>query len=144
MIVWVATGQPLSTGDKIMFAGSNGQIGSVYILQFVDSHGNPVKLAGRAQFYIGWAKDVETRLACHRTGNKAKGAAITAAVIQQGYSLRLIHVIPNVSKYFERALKNTKSAATVISKLEADYGDFMNHYSARAAELALANAETYA
>jgi predicted GIY-YIG superfamily endonuclease len=131
----------------INFAAENiqvaGEAGSVYVLQFT-KNGQPVKLADHAELYIGWARDVEARVSCHRTGIKGKGAAITAAAVQQGFELEVLLVIEGVDRYFERALKNRKSHASVLAAFRRDPVAFVQEYAQKALRLAAENVEAYA
>jgi hypothetical protein len=152
MLLWVGVGLASNTGDKIMSTTTiynaeniqvSGEIGDVYVLQFTQN-GQPVKLADHAELYIGWARDVETRVACHRTGIKGKGAAITAAAVQNGFDLEVVLVIKGVDRYFERALKNRKSHSAVLAAFVRNPAQFVQDYAQKALRLAAENTEVYA
>ena len=152
MLLWVGVGLASNTGDKIMFAATtynaeniqvSGEIGDVYVLRFTQN-GQPVKLADHAELYVGWARDVEARVSCHRTGIKGKGAAITAAAIQNGFELEVVLVIKGVDRYFERAIKNRKSHADALAAFFRNPAQFVQDYAEKALRLAAENTEVYA
>lgn len=79
--------------------------GWIYILKFSRPLGNPAHRNGTAQFYVGWAKRLETRIAHHRNGT---GAAITAAAVQQGITFEVVFTMRG-TKTDERRIKNYKN-----------------------------------
>lgn len=85
-------------------------VGYVYILTF-QALGSE---RHSACTYIGWAKDVEARLAEHRAG---VGAAITRAAVEKGYALEVFAVLPGLTRNDERALKNRKNARKIMEQL---------------------------
>lgn len=79
------------------------EIGSVYVLHFSKPVGTKRQ---QAQHYIGWASDVDARIAAHRQG---KGARLTQVAVERGCELEVAQVIPGVTRDFERTLKNRGS-----------------------------------
>ena len=62
-----------------------------------------------ARHYIGWANDLDARIAHHRDGT---GARFTQVAVQRGIELLLARVWPDQDKAFERRLKNYKHPTT--------------------------------
>ena len=77
-------------------AGARGELGTLYLLHF-----DPPLC--HARHYLGWAPDLEPRLAAHRAG---RGSPLTAAVIAAGGRIELARTWEGVDRHFERALKN--------------------------------------
>jgi predicted GIY-YIG superfamily endonuclease len=69
---------------------------AVYLIHFSE----PYK---HAAHYIGWAKDLEERLAHHKNGT---GARLTQVVVDAGILLFLARVWHGKDRSFERRLKN--------------------------------------
>ena len=61
-----------------------------------------------ARHYVGFARDVDRRLAHHRAGS---GARMLAVAVERGIGFELARVWPDGDKSFERKLKNCKHAA---------------------------------
>lgn len=74
---------------------------AVYILHF------DVPLA-HARHYVGWANNVDQRLAHHRDGT---GARLTQVLNGLGIGYQLARVFDPADKAFERKLKRTHSTA---------------------------------
>ncbi|MCE7982518.1 MAG: endonuclease [Caldilinea sp. CFX5] len=60
-----------------------------------------------ARHYIGYADDIERRLAEHQSGT---GARLTQVAIDAGSELILARTWPGADRTFERRLKNLKNA----------------------------------
>lgn len=73
----------------------------VYLLHFT----TPYK---HARHYIGYAKNVEDRIAEHLTG---KGARLPAVVAAANILIISARIWPGKDRAFERSLKNRKNAA---------------------------------
>lgn len=80
------------------------QPGYVYLLHFYSPLGTPGNPRAQARHYIGWALDINERLAQHRTG---RGAAITRAAVQAGISFDLVEWWPG-DRHLEAQIKRRK------------------------------------
>ncbi len=76
--------------------------GFIYVLEFSKPLGNE---RHSARYYVGWARDVETRVNHHRKGS---GAAITRAAAAAGIAMNIIYVMPG-TRHDERRVKNQKN-----------------------------------
>lgn len=56
-----------------------------------------------ARHYLGWAVDIEARLAEHRSGSS--GVRLVEAAVRAGCNLELVRTWPNASRDDERRLK---------------------------------------
>lgn len=74
---------------------SGGEPGTVYLL-----HLEPP--LAHARHYLGWARDLEGRLANHRAG---RGSPLIAAAVASGSRIELARTWEDVDRHFERALK---------------------------------------
>jgi len=77
----------------------------VYLLHFQTpiSRGTSARgTALQAGHYLGYADDLEVRLAQHRAGN---GARLTEVIAQRGISFVVARVWPGADRHFERRLK---------------------------------------
>jgi predicted GIY-YIG superfamily endonuclease len=72
-----------------------GQQGTIYLLHFD-------RPFGHARHYLGWARDLEARLAVH---GKAHGSALLRAVAAAGIDWQLARTWPG-DRYRERQLKD--------------------------------------
>lgn len=79
---------------------NESNLGTVYLIHF----DRPYR---HAQHYIGWAKDLEKRIAQHRSGN---GSKLMAAVVKKGITFEVVRTWHNVDRHFERKLKNRRCA----------------------------------
>ena len=70
----------------------------VYLLHFSE----PYK---HARHYIGYADDLDARLARHRSGN---GARLIQVIMDAGLDWRLARIWPDGDRKLERRLKNQK------------------------------------
>ena len=86
---------------------------AVYILQFSDTLGNLSNKRGQANFYVGYAENVQARLEEHRA---QRGASITAAAVQQGLSLSVVAVFEG-DRTLERRIKNLKATPKIVAAL---------------------------
>jgi predicted GIY-YIG superfamily endonuclease len=82
-------------------------VGTVYLLHFARDLGAIGNPRGTARHYIGWADDLDARLAEHRGG---RGARILAACVREGIRFDLVRTWEGVGRSFERRLKNQKHA----------------------------------
>jgi hypothetical protein len=76
-----------------------GVAGTVYLLHFASPYRH-------ARHYIGWARNLEARLAHHRAGT---GARLTAAASEAGIPFEVVRLWPGEDRHFERRLHNRKS-----------------------------------
>lgn len=76
-------------------------IGTVYLLHFDTAFGH-------ARHYTGWSANLTLRLAEHATG---RGARLTEVVADAGIGWSLARTWPNVTRAYERALKNQGGAS---------------------------------
>jgi len=81
--------------------GKGETVIAVYLLHF-DS-----KIANHAQHYIGYAEDVDTRVAEHRSN---PGARLMQVAKERGIGFEVVRVWPDGDRNFERRLKNQKHA----------------------------------
>lgn len=95
---------------QVEYAPTSGE--GVYILKMSAPLGNENH---QAQYYIGWARDLEARLHFHRTG---RGAAFTRAAAQQGIEMEVVVWIPGASKKAERWIKNQKNTAVFVRRFQ--------------------------
>jgi predicted GIY-YIG superfamily endonuclease len=87
------------------------EIGTVYLLHFSE----PFK---HAQHYLGWAKDVDGRIAHHRAGT---GARLTQVVAEAGIDMELVRTWENVTRTMERRIKNGGGLSRVCPVCKAAY-----------------------
>lgn len=80
---------------------------AVYLIHFDRPLGDLDNPRGQAQHYIGYAKDVERRIAHHRDGS---GAAIFRALAQRGIGWQVVRVWPEGDRALERKLKAAHKA----------------------------------
>lgn len=85
--------------------------GYIYILKFSSALGNENH---RARYYLGWALDVDARLAEHKAGH---GAKITAAAVGRGFELEIVATFPG-TRADERQLKSRKSHSRIVERLQ--------------------------
>jgi hypothetical protein len=89
---------------------------AVYLIHFKNK-------LGRCQHYIGYAKDVDARIAAHRATTwtpptvegeggtlTGKGATILGVLNHYGIGWDVVQVWPNGDRQLERHLKNQKNA----------------------------------
>lgn len=86
--------------------------GTVYLVHFhapfIGERRNPnAKKDAVALHYLGWTRDLESRLADHRAGN---GSALMAAVSARGIEWSVARTWENATRTRERQLKNQGSA----------------------------------
>jgi hypothetical protein len=80
--------------------------GHVYLVCFEKQIGtsNP---KGSASHYLGWAEDVELRMAEHRAG---RGARILAACVERGIGFAVVRTWAGVDRRLQRRLKRQHNA----------------------------------
>jgi predicted GIY-YIG superfamily endonuclease len=81
--------------------------GYVYIIQLERPMGST---RHSARFYIGWAKNIDTRLADHRAG---RGSAMLRAAVERGIRFDIVAYMPG-DKSLERWLKNKKNGKAAL------------------------------
>ena len=64
-------------------------------------------ISNHAQHYIGYAEDVDERVARHRAGN---GARLMQIAAERGIGFEVVRIWPDGDRSFERHLKNQKHA----------------------------------
>lgn len=79
------------------------RLGSVYLIHF----DRPYK---HARHYLGWALDIDARLAAHRGGS---GARLMSVVKAEGIGWVLARTWHGVDRNFERRLKNRGGASRI-------------------------------
>lgn len=72
----------------------------VYLIHFTPAYKH-------ARHYLGYADDIDLRLATHQAG---AGARLCEVVVEAGCQLVLARVWPDQDRTFERQLKNRKNA----------------------------------
>jgi len=82
-------------------------LGHVYLVCFETPIGDSANPKGSASHYLGWAEDVEPRMAEHRAG---RGARILAACVEQGIAFGVVRTWADVDRNFERRLKRQHNA----------------------------------
>lgn len=75
----------------------------VYILKLSKPLGNDNH---RAQYYIGWTRNLDGRLWYHEAG---QGAAFTRAAVERGITFEVALFIPGADRALERAIKRSKN-----------------------------------
>ena len=78
------------------------ELGIVYVLKLDAPLGNS---RHRAQFYVGWAVNLDRRLKHHRNGT---GAAFTAAAAERGIGMQVVWSAPG-TRALEREIKRWKN-----------------------------------
>jgi len=86
--------------------------GSVYIIHL---H-HPL---AHARHYVGWASDVEARVARHRSGN---GSKLMAAVGQAGIPWEVARIINGATRADERRIHNSHATAAFCPVCAAERG----------------------
>ena len=81
--------------------------GHVYLVCFDALLGDLANPKGRAGHYLGWADDVDARMAEHRAG---RGARILAACVQRGIAFHVVRTWADADRSFERRLKRQHNA----------------------------------
>lgn len=80
--------------------------GTVYLLHLDKPIGDLTNPHGQAQHYLGWAKDLDRRIAVHRSGN---GSPLIAAARRLDIACSLARTWPG-DRNLERRLKNRHNA----------------------------------
>ena len=81
--------------------------GTVYLLHFEKSIGNPAKPKGQASHYIGWTTNLDKRLEQHRKG-------WSACIVKAFHAAKIGFVLAQTwegDRHLERSLKNKKHAS---------------------------------
>ena len=73
----------------------HGKLGTLYLLHFEPP-------LSHARYYLGWARELEPRLAAHSAG---RGSPLIVAVVAAGGRIELARTWEAVDRHFERALK---------------------------------------
>jgi len=79
--------------------------GQVYLLHF-DS---PISPNHTTQHYVGWAKELGSRIQAHRCG---RGARLTEVALERGIGFTVVRVWRG-DRHLERRIKNRKDAPTL-------------------------------
>jgi hypothetical protein len=87
---------------------STETVGNVYLLCLGDGLSRG-KQPGNARHYVGWAIDVERRLNEHTSGGR-KSSPLVKAATEAGCEVTLARVWPDVTRAFERFIKDQKHA----------------------------------
>jgi hypothetical protein len=93
-------------------------LGTVYLLHAFDPATGETRRYEHAGHYLGWAEDLEQRLAEHMAG---RGARLVRVMLDAGLALELVKVWPDVSRAFERQLKRRGGAAQVCPRCRAEH-----------------------
>lgn len=80
-------------------------ISTVYLLHFAAPLGNLSNPRAQATHYLGWAANLEQRIAQHRAG---QGAALTRAAVERGIDFEVVATWPGDWR-LERRLKALKA-----------------------------------
>ena len=91
-------------GGERMSRSPKGLVYLVCLDALLGDFANP---RGRAGHYLGWADDVDARMAEHRAG---RGARILAACVQHGIAFDVVRTRADVDRSFERRLKRQHNA----------------------------------
>jgi hypothetical protein len=83
-------------------------MGDVYLICLGEGIGRG-KMPGNARHYIGWSSDVDRRFDEHLAG-AGKGSPLIKAAVEAGCEPKLARVWPDVTRAFERFVKNQKHA----------------------------------
>lgn len=78
---------------------------TVYLLHFERPLGNPQNPRALASHYVGWAQNLEARIAQHRAG---RGAHLTQAAVAQGIHFEVVATWPG-DWQLERRIKALKA-----------------------------------
>ena len=77
-------------------------LGTVYLLHFAQ----PISPAHTCQHYLGWALDLDVRMAAHRAG---RGSRLTQVALERGIGFVVAQTWPG-DRTLERRLKDRKEA----------------------------------
>jgi predicted GIY-YIG superfamily endonuclease len=86
---------------------STSPVGCVYLVCFEAPIGDPANPKGSAGHYLGWADDVDARMAEHRAG---RGARILAACVARGIAFDVVRTWAGADRSFERRIKRHHNA----------------------------------
>lgn len=81
--------------------------GHVCLVCFESAIGDSTNPKGSASHYLGWAEDVDARMAEHQAG---RGARILAAWVERGIAFEVVRTWAGVDRNFERRLKRQHNA----------------------------------
>lgn len=98
--------------------------GTVYLLHFERS------LADHAQHYLGWAGDLEARLAEHRSGN---GARLMAAISDHRIDWELVRTWEG-TRALERRLKDQHDARALCPKCREKRREYQKEHRRQASQ----------
>ncbi len=88
-------------------ADRRARMGTIYLCHFERKLGDVTNPHGWAQHYVGWARDLDKRLAVHRSGH---GARILAACNERGIDWRVVKTWRG-TRSDERRLKDAHNHA---------------------------------
>lgn len=86
---------------------------TVYLLHF----NRPI--SDRALHYLGFAKDLDSRIEAHRNGN---GARLTQVARERGIGFDVVRVWKKGNRTLERKLKNRKNASKLCPICQKEKG----------------------
>lgn len=95
---------------------NSSRIGQVYLLHFERKIGNPASPRGQAQHYLGWAYNLDARLAQHRNGS---GSKLVAAMLAQGIDFVVAQTWSG-DRMLEQRLKGWKKARQLCPVCRGD------------------------
>ena len=81
--------------------------GFLYLVCFETRIGDLTNPKGAAGHYLGWADDVDARMAEHRA---RRGARILAACVERGIAFDVVRTWADVDRAFERRIKRQHNA----------------------------------
>jgi hypothetical protein len=87
---------------------------AVYLIHFDRPIGDPGNPRGQARHYIGYADDLERRLAQHRSGN---GSALMAAVARVGIPWQVVRTWPDGGPDAGTAVEAAEARLAVLPPL---------------------------
>jgi predicted GIY-YIG superfamily endonuclease len=100
-------------------AGGRHPVGTAYLVHFDRAIGNEANPRAMARHYIGWADNLDARLAEHRAG---RGARLLAACGREGIGWAVVRTWAGVTRSTERSLKNRKQAWSLCPMCRAERG----------------------
>lgn len=87
--------------------------GTVYLAHFEPAFGH-------ARHYLGWTSlDVDARFTRHLAG---RGSALMRAAYEAGCKITIVRTWPNVTRYFERGLKESKNTPRLCPRCSRSGG----------------------
>jgi predicted GIY-YIG superfamily endonuclease len=75
--------------------------GTIYLIHFAE----PYK---HARHYLGWAHNLDVRIAAHRAGN---GARLMSVIAAAGIDWQVVRTWPGVTRHVERRMKRSSGSS---------------------------------